>query len=205
MNRRNFLTYTALIGGSAFSQGCTTSKLANNLNLGKQKGVAQEMRADTIIVGGGLGGFAAALACCRNGLSVIMTEETDWIGGQVSQQGVPPDEHQWIETHGAPQSYRDYRNRVRNYYQNNYPLTQEALKRKNLNPGDGSVSRICHEPKVAVAVLTEMLAPYLSNNKLQILLYHKARSSEVRSDKVLSIEVENLLSGDRESIIKRLV
>lgn len=201
MNRRNFLTYTALIGGSAFSQGCTTSKLANNLNLGKQKGVAQEMRADTIIVGGGLGGFAAALACCRNGLSVIMTEETDWIGGQVSQQGVPPDEHQWIETHGAPQSYRDYRNRVRNYYQNNYPLTQEALKRKNLNPGDGSVSRICHEPKVAVAVLTEMLAPYLSNNKLQILLYHKARSSEVSSDKVLSIEVENLLSGDRVRLI----
>ena len=201
MNRRNFLTYTALIGGSAFSQGCTTSKLANNLNLGKQKGVAQEMRADTIIVGGGLGGFAAALACCRNGLSVIMTEETDWIGGQVSQQGVPPDEHQWIETHGAPQSYRDYRNRVRNYYQNNYPLTQEALKRKNLNPGDGSVSRICHEPKVAVAVLTEMLAPYLSNNKLQILLYHKARSSEVSSNKVLSIEVENLLSGDRVRLI----
>ena len=51
---------------------------------------SRELHADVIIAGGGLGGVATALACCRNGLNVIMTEETGWIGGQVSQQGFHP-------------------------------------------------------------------------------------------------------------------
>ena len=64
------------------------------------------MKVDLVIAGGGLGGVATALASLRNGLQVVMTEETDWIGGQLSQQGVPPDEHPWIESHGAPASVR---------------------------------------------------------------------------------------------------
>ena len=73
----------------------------------------KELSADLVICGGGLGGCAAALAALRNHLSVILTEETEWIGGQISQQGVPPDEHQWIETHGATQLYRDFRNIIK--------------------------------------------------------------------------------------------
>ena len=75
-----------------------------------------------VILGGGTGGCAAALAACRNGLRVIMTEETDWIGGQLTQQAVPPDEHPWIETFGANASYRElYAHRIREYYRRNYP------------------------------------------------------------------------------------
>lgn len=197
MNRRIFLTYAALLGGSATIQGCTTLQPINIHSEKKRQALSRELHANVIILGGGMGGCAAALACCRNGLSVIMTEETDWIGGQVSQQGVPPDEHQWIETHGAPLSYREFRNRVREYYRQNYPLTEAARNRGNLNPGDGSVSRICHEPKVAVSVLTDMLAPYLSSGKLRILLNRKPKSSDVAGDKVLHVEAINTISGDR--------
>ncbi|MBK5196385.1 MAG: FAD-dependent oxidoreductase, partial [Proteiniphilum sp.] len=109
----------------------------------------------------------------------------------------PPDEHQWIETHGAPKSYREYRNMVRNYYRRNYPMTEEARQRPNLNPGDGSVSRICHEPRVSVSVLTDMLAPYMSSGKLQILTDYKAIGANVTGDNVRDIEVENLHSADR--------
>jgi Ni/Co efflux regulator RcnB len=197
MNRRNFLTYAALLGGSAATNGCTTLQPIKKYPERKKQTLSRELNADVIILGGGMGGCATALASCRNGLSVIMTEETDWIGGQVSQQGVPPDEHQWIETHGAPQSYREYRNRVRDYYRNNYPLTETARNRVNLNPGDGSVSRICHEPRVAVSVLTDMLSPFLSSGKLRILLNHKVRSSEVNGDQIMNVEVENIQTGDR--------
>ena len=196
MNRRIFLTYAALLGGSAATNGCTTLHPIKKYPERKKQTLSRELNADVIILGGGMGGCATALASCRNGLSVIMTEETDWIGGQVSQQGVPPDEHQWIETHGAPQSYREYRNRVRDYYRNNYPLTETARNRVNLNPGDGSVSRICHEPRVAVSVLTDMLSPFLSSGKLRILLNHKVRSSEVNGDRIMNVEVENIQTGD---------
>src|SRR3712207_8348422 len=52
------------------------------------------------------GGCAAALAACRAGLRVVLSEETDWIGGQLTSQAVPPDEHPWIESFGCTRADR---------------------------------------------------------------------------------------------------
>ena len=139
------------------------------------------MKADVVIAGGGLGGCAAALAALRNGLSVILTEETDWIGGQLTSQGVPPDEHQWIETHGSTRLYRDLRTAIRQYYVRNYPLTDTARTNRILNPGDGSVSRLCHEPRAALAVLNDMMAPYISSGRL--ILHDRHQDYRSRCDR----------------------
>ncbi len=194
MNRRNFienltLSTGALAAASVVSMPATGQPVQKEVLKGKTT-----LTADVVVAGGGLGGFAAAMASLRNNLSVILTEETDWIGGQLSQQGVPPDEHSWIETHGATQLYRDFRNGVREYYKRNYPLTPDAKSRKNLNPGDGSVSRLCHEPRVAVAVLMDMLAPYMSTGKLTLLLEHKVISASVSGNEVSALEAVNLKS-----------
>ena len=125
-------------------------------------GKAHELAADLVIIGGGTGGCAAALAAARNGLRVILTEETDWIGGQLTAQAVPPDENAWIETHGGTRSYQDLRQRVRDYYRRNFPLTAAAKAVAHLNPGNGSVSRLCHEPRVSLAALYELLAPFIA-------------------------------------------
>ena len=196
MNRRNFIENIALSGGalataSAFVPTAAEAETKEIVN-GKAK-----LNADVVIAGGGLGGCASAFAALRNNLSVILTEETDWIGGQLSQQGVPPDEHIWIETHGATQLYRDFRNGVRDYYKRNYPLTDEAKARKNLNPGDGSVSKLCHEPRVAVAVLNDMFAPYISTGKLTLLLEHKITSASVSGNQVKALEAVNLRSSTK--------
>jgi hypothetical protein len=199
MKRRNFISQMAL-GGGAFTAASTFGAYPGFAKIRSTSSAvslhATKMQADVIIAGGGLGGCAAALAALRNGLSVILTEETDWIGGQITQQGVPPDEHQWIETHGAPPSYREFRTGVREFYKRNYPLTDDAKARENLNPGDGSVSRLCHEPRVAVAVLDEMLAPYKSNGQLIILLNHKIHRANVSANKVGNLVSRSLGSGD---------
>ncbi len=155
----------------------------------------QEHEADIIIVGGGLGGCAAALAACRNGASVIMTEPTDWIGGQVSQQVVPPDEHQWIETHGRTASYALYRSMIRKYYRQHYALSPSARDAKYLNPGNGAVSRICHEPAVSVAVLHSMLTPAIQKGQLKLLLNTEPVEAFTEKDKIRSIRC---LSGSSE-------
>ena len=85
-----------------------------------------ELAADLVIIGGGVGGCAAALAAARNHLRVILTEETDWIGGQFTAQAVPPDENPWIETCGGTRSYLAFRTAIRNYYRRNYPLSRTA-------------------------------------------------------------------------------
>jgi hypothetical protein len=159
-----------------------------------------DSQADIVIVGGGTGGVAAALAAARNGRTVILTEETTWIGGQLTQQAVPPDEHRYIEEFGATRTYRDYRTRVRDYYRRNYPLTAEARARWNLNPGQGRVSRLCHEPRVSVAVLNEMLAPHVSAGRVRILLQHKAVAADVTGDRVRAVEVVDLASGRKKTL-----
>jgi hypothetical protein len=108
-----------------------------------------------------------------------MTEETDWVGGQLTSQAVPPDEHPWIEAFGGTQLYRSYRNAVRDYYRRHFPLTQEARDRVMLNPGGGSVSRLTHEPRVSLAVLENMLAPWIGGGQLTLLLHHKATAADV--------------------------
>ena len=161
---------------------------------------AKDLRCEVAIIGGGLGGVAAALAACRAGRRVIMTEETDWIGGQVTAQAVPLDEHRWIESFGSTRSYREYRSLIRQYYRDHYPLTATARARWNLNPGEASVSRLCHEPRVSVAVLTSMLAPYLSSGRLTLLRGHKPIAADAVGDNVRSVTVRDLESG-RERII----
>ena len=98
-----------------------------------------ELAADLVIIGGGFGGCAAALAATRAGLRVVMTEETDWIGGQLTAQAVPLDENAWIESSGGTASYRLLRQRIRGYYARNYPLTDAARANPRLNPGTGPV------------------------------------------------------------------
>jgi hypothetical protein len=98
-----------------------------------------------------------------------MTEETDWIGGQLTSQAVPPDEHGWIEHFGCTRSYRRFRDAVRDYYRKHYPLNDAARSQRYFNPGNGWVSPLCHEPRIALAVLESMLAPYISSGCLKLL------------------------------------
>lgn len=160
----------------------------------------RELACDVAIVGGSFGGVAAALGALRNGLRVVLTEESDWIGGQVTSQAVPPDEHQWIETHGATRLYRSYRDGVRDHYRRYYPLTDEARTRKNLNPGGGSVSRITHEPRVSLAVLEAMLAPHVSGGQLTVLLEHTPVAASTKGDVVDSVTVRDARGGSRRTI-----
>lgn len=196
MKRRNFVTLLTAGGGGVLLTAPSFASTNKKKSTGKKHRISRNLSADLVIAGGGMGGIATAIAACRNGLRVIMTEETDWIGGQVSQQGVPPDEHRWIETHGAPASYMDYRRRVRAYYKRNYPLTPEAMAQENLNPGSGSVSRLCHEPRVSKEIFNEMLSPWVSSRKLTILLEHKINGADVGNDRVRALTAENLKTGD---------
>ena len=143
--------------------------------------------ADVLIVGGSLGGVAAALAACESGARVVMTEETSWIGGQATGHGVPLDEHPWIETHGRNRSYADFRQRVRAYYRRAYPLTPVACADEQFNPGAGWVSRCGFEPAVGLAVLGEMLAPCLSSGRLRIILNARPTKVDVEADRCRSV------------------
>jgi len=86
-------------------------------------------------------------------------------------------------------SYRALRDGIRDHYRRVYPLRPEAAAWRELNPGAGRVSKLCHEPRVAVAVLDEMLAPYLSAGLLTVLVEHRPVAAEAVGDRVESVTV----------------
>ncbi len=157
----------------------------------------QELRADIAIIGGGVGGVAAALAALRAGKTVILTEETDWIGGQFTAQAVPPDESLWIESFGCTASYRRFRHDVRQFYRDYYPLTATARANAQLNPGGGWVSKLCHEPRVALAVMNAHLQPYFALGRLTLLLDHAPVSAQTEGDLVSSVTVQSARDGEK--------
>ena len=142
-----------------------------------------EIACDVLVAGGGMGGVAAALIASERGHNVCLTEETNWLGGQATAGGVSAlDENRFIEFSGATRSYRDFRNRIRNWYRTKSKLTPQAAAWENLNPGSCYVSALCFEPAVGVSVLDQMLQnPKISVFRRTAIFALNRRGSQIES------------------------
>jgi hypothetical protein len=150
----------------------------------------EERVCDVLVVGGGTGGIAAALAAARAGRRVCLLEETDWIGGQLTAQGVSAlDEHEHIERFGGTRSYYALREAIRHHYRRLSPALASA---KHPNPGSCWVTRLAFEPRVAVQALLGMAAPHVDAGRLEILARVKAVGAEVSRDRIESVLAVNL-------------
>lgn len=123
---------------------------------------------DIAIIGASLGGHAAADPAAMlfevsddAPYRVIVTEETDWRGGQVSSQGVSAlDEHAYIETFGCTEQYAEFRRDLRHRYEHFEKAPSRMAESvlgpdMPLNPGNGWVSRLCFTPKRGHDVLSD--------------------------------------------------
>lgn len=123
---------------------------------------------DVLVVGGGVGGTAAALALLRDHHRVVLTEPTGWIGGQLTSQGVPANDHAWLDDGlGATASYRELRDRVREVAVEHFP----------------------REPAAWHTVLTEQLRPYLDAGLLRLVTEAVPQDADVRNGVVRSVTI----------------
>ncbi len=106
----------------------------------------QTIECELLVAGGGVAGAATAYEALLAGRTVCLTEMTDWIGGQVSSQGVSA-----LDERSRQRSllfyargYNDFRRRV-------------AARYGRQNPGECWVSASCFLPKDGHAILVEML------------------------------------------------
>lgn len=151
----------------------------------------RELNTAVLVVGGGLGGVAAALAAVENDTDVILTEEYAWLGGQSTSQAVPFDEHPWIEEIGATARYRRLRTEIREHYRRDHPLTARARAQEQLNPGAGWVSKLCHEPRAAVIAIDNLLAEHLASGRLRVLQPARPVAAETDGDRITSVTLDH--------------
>src|SRR5712691_1345271 len=100
----------------------------------------KSIQCDVLVAGGSLGGVAAAMRAAEMGADVVLIEETDWIGGQLTSQGVcTPDENRCIEQGGGTAAYRALRESIRAHYRS-LGLSDAGKSQDHLNPGSCWVS-----------------------------------------------------------------
>jgi len=153
----------------------------------------REIDCEVLVAGGGMGGVAAALAAARRGCRTCLLEETDWLGGQLSAQGVSAlDEHGHIESIGGTASYYALRAALRDHYRQG---AGAAGSRPDFNPGDCWVTRLAFEPAVGAQAMRELLAPHLSSGRLQLFLRSKTVAVDSEENRICSLVALDLDSS----------
>ncbi len=127
--------------------------------------------------------MAAAIAAADRGAGVVLTEETDWLGGQLTSQAVPFDEHPWIEELGCTARYRALREAIRAHYRAHRPLTPAARARADLNPGAATVSRLACEPRPALAVIDALV----DRPGITVLREHRPVAAHGDGDRITAV------------------
>ncbi len=146
---------------------------------------AHDAACELLIVGGGTGGVAAALAAARAGRHVVLLEETDWLGGQLTAQGVSAlDEHEHIEAFGGTASYYRLRAMLRDHYRGR---AGEPGRRADFNPGACWVTRLAFEPLAALSAIEQMLRPFVESGRLTIRLRTKAVAASTEGDRIRAV------------------
>ena len=146
---------------------------------------ARAIECDVLVAGGGTGGVAAALAAARGGKRVHLLEETDWIGGQLTAQGISAlDEQDHIEAFGGTASYYQLRNALRDHYR---PFAGTAGQQPHFNPGSCWVTRVAFEPKVGVDVMMAQLEPHIREGRLTLHLRTKIAAVETEGDRIVAV------------------
>jgi hypothetical protein len=171
---------------------------------------------DVLVVGGGVGGVAAAEAAARKGLEVIIVEPTRTLGGQFTSQIVPvPDENSHIEKRNGPstRAYREVRAEVRDYY----AQQPNVVKGREQNIGSCWVSRVSGTPDVWEKILLGRMNSYRSGtvvNPPRVIKRHQLRSVgflangrvnyadfvDLDSGKVLRIGAQYLLDATEDGL-----
>lgn len=131
--------------------------------------MTEHHRASIAVIGASLGGVLAAWRAAQAGCRVLLLAEQRWLGGQMTAQAVPPDEHELIELGGASASYLGFRAALRAAYRAEPGFVDRSTMTEGCNPGDGWVSRLCIEPARAAAWFEALLAAEVGAGRLQLL------------------------------------
>jgi hypothetical protein len=122
--------------------------------------VDRTIECDIMVAGGGLSGTATAYEGLLAGKKVCMTEITDWVGGQITAQGVSALDERPTQ-------------RAKKYFSRGYLEFRQQIQDRygKLNPGNCWVSEACFLPKDAHNILYGMLQTAEQKGKGKLYWY----------------------------------
>ncbi|MGI6783533.1 MAG: FAD-dependent oxidoreductase [Aminivibrio sp.] len=153
--------------------------------------VEARLDCDVLVAGGGAGGVSAAISAARLGARVILLEETDWLGGQMTAAGVSTMDDLSGNKTGI---YGEFYEKVRFHY---------FMKGKSISTCYWDGSTVAFEPSVGRAVLEEMAAEASregakGGKRGGLNIFYRARVTAVRKEgpaiREAAVEIEGVPS-----------
>ena len=143
---------------------------------------------DVVIAGAGTGGVGAAVQAARMGRSVLLLEETDWIGGQMNAAAVTSMDEgvTLVRERGL---YRELCGLIASHYQ---PLGINHITAY----WNGHV---CTEPRVGRRLLHVMLGDAQRGTVLDLALRSRVTKVQRSGDAVTGVEIESITASGKES------
>lgn len=117
-------------------------------NINQQNSTPAFTDYDVIIAGGGSSGIASSIQMKRGGLKVLIIEETDWLGGQMTAAGVSTMDEGLKELERENGLYAEFASRIKQYYQS---------IGKSVNTCYSGIETLCFEPNVGFRILVDMI------------------------------------------------
>ncbi|MCL1875463.1 MAG: FAD-dependent oxidoreductase [Synergistaceae bacterium] len=140
---------------------------------------AAQLEYDVVIAGAGAGGITAAIQAARIGATVLVVEESSWIGGQMTAAGVTTMDDISDQKSGI---YLEFTRAIEKFYQE---------RNKSPNMGYFGARTISFEPKVGEMKLYELVEKVRkSGAKLDIMLRTRIKSVELDGVKITGIKTE---------------
>ncbi len=138
----------------------------------------QNIKTDVLIVGGGVGGTAAALQAARLGVKVVLVESTTWLGGMISAAGVSATDG----NHKLPSGlWNEFREEIYKVYGG--PKAVET----------GWVSNTHFEPRIADSILKAMVS---KEKNISVLYEMMLQNKEVK--KINNKTIKELIFTNKE-------
>ena len=164
----------------------------------------ENLEADVAIIGGGFGAVAAALALTDRGCRVILTDEFNWIGGQVTSQALCVLDELYDPTGETIMNarYAEFRQRLREHYKTKYKLSTLGASQLDFCAGNAACTPVTAESHVAHAVLLDMLSGALKSGGLTILTRHLPVAAERDGDLAVSVTCRDLDHPGRTRTIR---
>ncbi len=150
-----------------------------------------ETKPDVLVLGGSLGGTISAISASRNGSYVILVEELDWLGGQISSQGVSAMDaapHIFVKS-GI---YQELSKKIKSYY---------GIEETQRGPGNATVGDPSFEPSVGAKIIEDMA----KDSGVKIFKEHSVEKIEKKDNRIEKVTIVSKKNGDKKIIKPKIV
>ncbi|MHB9027239.1 MAG: FAD-dependent oxidoreductase [Candidatus Latescibacterota bacterium] len=160
---------------------------------GERAKIRNFYETDFVVLGGGLGGIAAALAICSTGRSVYLIEETDRIAGCFSGDGTYAfAENKLVESAGSSKKYRAFRQKLQEWYSKHAQLPPEVPVDVRTLADNLGFNSFCFGDDAALEAVGEMLKENIDSGQLTVLKRHKTARVTKFKERIASLRVIDL-------------